>query len=148
MHSKLKKLKLISEWYFEYEAMNGKIRKTLGPYYNDFSPVGLAWVANRLEIASSPYLVVGDDDAAGWDIAEEFRKPVSVVTRDDNVVRFRTQLLTGEGNGDHQKTCIFVEAADSPGTGIMLNMLRELWSKTDRMILAVECRITVAQEVA
>jgi len=148
LHSKLKKLKLISEWYFEYKAGNGRVCKTLGPYYNDFSPVGLAWVANRLEIASSPYLVVGDDDAAGWDIAEEFRKPVSVVTRDDNVVRFRTQLLTGEGNGDHQKTCIFVEAADSSGTGIMLNMLRELWSKTDKMILAVECRITVAQEVA
>lgn len=136
------KLKIKSEWYFEYSS-----GLTLGPFFNDFSPEGLAWAAGCLETASSPYLVIGDDADAGFAIAEEFRKPVSVVTRDSNVVRFRTQLLTSEGNGNHQKTCIFIEAADIPGTGIMLNMLRELWSKTNKMILAVECRITV-QEVA
>ena len=87
--------------------------------------------------------MVGDDNDVGFVITEVFRKPVSVVTRDLNVVRFRTQLLTSECNGDHQKTCIYVEAADSPGTGVMLNMLRQLWSKTNLMILAVECRITV-----
>ena len=49
------------------------------------------------------------DTAPGYVITEVFRKPVSVVTRDDNVVRFRTQLLSTEGNGDHQKPAIFVE---------------------------------------
>ena len=136
------KLKIKSEWFFEHEDGTRE-----GPFYNSFSPEGLAKVAELLQVASSPYLVVGDDTEEGHVITEVFRKPVSIVTRDDNIVRFRTQLLTGECNGDHQKTCIFVEAADSPGTGVMLNMLRQLWSKTSQMILAVECRITV-QEVS
>ena len=132
------RLNLRAEWYFEYG--NGDVR---GPFYNSFSPAGLAKVAEGIQNFSSPYLVIGDDTAPGYVITEVFRKPVSVVTRDDNVVRFRTQLLSTEGNGDHQKTCIYVEASDTPGTGVMLNMLRQMWSKTNLMILAVECRITV-----
>ena len=135
------KLSIKSEWFFEYE--DGRIE---GPFINSFPPEGLAEIAEGIKTFSSPYLVVGDDTAEGYALTEAFRKPVSVVTRDANVVRFRTQLLTSEGNGDHQKTCIFVKATDSPGTGIMLNMLKQLWSKTAQMILAVECRIT-AQEV-
>lgn len=131
-------LKVISEWYFEYE--DGSVK---GPFFNSFPPEGLAAIAEGIKVFSSPYLVLGDDTAEGFVITEVYRKPVSLVTRDDNVVRFRTQLLTSEGNGDHQKTCIYVEAADSPGTGVMLNMLRQLWSKSNMMILAVECRITV-----
>ncbi len=132
------KLKIKSEWFFEHEDGSRE-----GPFYNSFSPEGLARIAEGIKSFSSPYLVVGDDTEEGFAITEVFRKPVSVVTRDLNVVRFRTQLLTSECNGDHQKTCIFIEAADSPGTGIMLNMLRQLWSKTNLMILTVECRITV-----
>lgn len=132
------KLKIKSEWYFEHQ--DGSIE---GPFLNSFPPGGLAKIAEGIKIFSSPYLVVGDDTEEGYAITEAFRKPVSVVTRDANVVRFRTQLLTSEGNGDHQKTCIYVEAADSPGTGVMLNMLKQLWSKTSQMILAVECRITI-----
>jgi hypothetical protein len=132
------KLKIKSEWFFEHEDGSRE-----GPFYNSFSPEGLARIAEGIKSFSSPYLVVGDDTEEGFAITEVFRKPVSVVTRDLNVVRFRTQLLTSEGNGDHQKTCIYVEASDTPGTGVMLNMLRQLWSKTNLMILAVECRITV-----
>ena len=132
------KIELKSEWFFEYD--NGLV---LGPFLNSFPLEGLARIAEGIKSFSSPYLVVGDDTEEGFAITEVFRKPVSVVTRDLNVVRFRTQLLTSECNGDHQKTCIYVEAADSPGTGEMLNMLRQLWSKTSQMILAVECRITV-----
>lgn len=131
-------LRLKSEWYFEHQ--DGSIE---GPFYNSFPPAGLARIAEGINGLSSPYLVVGDDTGEGYSITEAFRKPVSVITRDANVVRFRTQLLTSEGNGDHQKTCIYVEAADSPGTGIMLNMLRQPWSKTSVMLLAVECRITI-----
>lgn len=131
-------LKVISEWYFEYE--DGTV---LGPFFNSFPPEGLAKIAEGIKSFSSPYLVLGDDTVEGYAITEVFRKPVSVITRDDNVVRFRTQLLSGEGNGDHQKTCIYIEGTDVPGTGVMLNMLRQLWSKTNLMILAVECRITV-----
>jgi hypothetical protein len=136
------KLRFRSEWYFEYE--DGTVE---GPFFHDFPPEGLAKVAELISGVSSPYLVVGDDTVAGFVITEAFRKPVSVVTRDGSMVRFRTQLLASEGNGDHQKTCIFVEAADNPGTGTMLNMLRHLWTKTGLMILAVECRITVTEKV-
>lgn len=130
-------LKIKSEWFFEYG--DGTI---LGPFVNSFAPVGLAKVAELIGGAPSPYLVLGDDTDPGFVITEVYRKPVSIVTRDDNVVRFRTQFATAEANGDHEKTCIYLEAADSPGTGTMLNMLRQLWSKTNKMILAVECRIT------
>jgi len=132
------KLKFKSEWFFEYG--DGHVE---GPFLNSFPPEGLARIAEGVKDFSSPYLVVGDDTEEGFAITEVSRKPVSVVTRDANVVRFRTQLLTSEGNGDHQKTCIFVGGTNTPGTGIMLNMLRQLWSKTNLMILAVECRITV-----
>jgi hypothetical protein len=132
------KLKIKSEWFFEHEDGSRE-----GPFLNSFPPEGLARIAEGIKSFSSPYLVVGDDTEEGFAITEVFRKPVSVVTRDDNVVRFRTQLLSTEANGDHQKTCIFIEASDTPGTGVMLNMLRQLWSKTNLMILAVECRITV-----
>ncbi len=138
----LDKLGIKSEWYFEYQ--DGSIQ---GPFSNSFPDGGLAKIAEGIKAFSSPYLVVGDDTAEGFVITEAFRKPVSIVTRDANVVRFRTQLLTSEGNGDHEKTCIYVEGTDTPGTGTMLNMLRELWSKTSQMILAVECRITVSEEV-
>lgn len=133
---------MISEWYFEYENNTFS-----GPFYNDFSPTGLARVAEGIQNFPSPYLVVGDDQDGGFVLTEVFRKPVSIITRNDNMVRFRTQLLSTECNGDHRKTCIFTEASDTPNTGTMLNMLRQLWSKTDQMILAVECRITV-QEVS
>ena len=134
------KLKIKSEWFFEHEDGSKQ-----GPFYNSFSPEGLAKVAELIQGVSSPYLVIGDDTSPGFVITEAFRKPVSVVTRDDNVVRFRTQLLSTEANGDHQKTCIFIEASDTPGTGVMLNLLRQTWSKTNLMILAVECRITVEE---
>ena len=132
------RIKVVSEWFFEYE--DGSIQ---GPFLNSFTSAGLAKIAERIQGLSSPYLVIGDDTAPGFVITEVFRKPVSMITRDENMVRFRTQLLTQEGNGDHQKTCIFFEASDVPGTGTMLNMLRQLWSKTEAMILAIECRILI-----
>lgn len=130
-----------AEWIFEYE--DGRIE---GPFSNSFPADGLTMVAELLSGASSPYLVVGDDIAEGYAITEAYRKPVSVVTQSGAVVRFRTQLLQSECNGDHQKACIYLYAADSSGTGRMLNMLRRAWSKADSILLTVECRITV-QEV-
>lgn len=132
------KFRVKAEWYFEHEDGSRQ-----GPFFNSFSPEGLTAIAGSIQAFPSPYLVVGDDTAGGYVITEVFRKPVSIVTQNDNVVRFRTQLLTNEGNGNHNKTSIFIGAADSPGTGVMLNLLNQLWSKTSHMILTVECRITV-----
>ena len=132
------KLKIRAEWYFEYD--NGPV---LGPFFNSFSPDGLAWIGERIHGGSSPYLVIGDDTAAGYIITEVFRKPVSAITRTGNLVRYRTQLLQNEANGNHQKTSIYIEGTDIAGTGTMLNLLRQPWSKADNTILTVECRITV-----
>ncbi len=130
-------IKLKGEWFFEYDGLR------VGPFFNSFPTDGLAKIAEQIQVFSSPYLVVGDDTAPAYAITEVFRKPVSAVTRDANLVRFRTQLLTSECNGDHQKTCIYVEAADGPGTGMMLNMLTQPWSKASNTTLTIECRITV-----
>ena len=126
------------EWFFEYE--DGSIE---GPFLNFITTAGLAKIAEGIEKMSSPYIVVGDDAAAGEAITEVFRKPVSTVNRTGNLVRFRTQLLPTECNGNHSKVSIFVEASDSPGTGVMLNILVQPWSKADNTALTVETRITV-----
>jgi len=136
------RFKVEAEWYFEHE--NGP---TLGPFFNSFPAAGLAKLAECIENFSSPYLVIGDDAAAGYIITEVFRKPVSAITRTGNLVRFRTQLLTTEANGDHQKVCIYVEGTDVEGTGTMLNLLKQPWSKADNTVLTVECKITVQQGV-
>jgi len=60
-----------------------------------------------------------------------------------NAIRLRTVLLAGEGNGQHQKTCIFTDATDAPGSGIMFNLLKVPWGKENQMILTVECRLTL-----
>ena len=64
------KLKIKSEWFFEHE--DGRIE---GPFYNSFSPEGLAKIAELLQVASSPYLVIGDDTAPGFVITEVFESP-------------------------------------------------------------------------
>lgn len=135
-------IKVTGEWYFQYD--NGPI---LGPFFNGFPVAGLAWIAGRIQTGSSPYLVVGNDTTEGYTITEVFRKPVSIINRDGTALRLRTQLLPSECNGDHQKVSIFVEGADSPGTGIMLNLLKQPWSKAANTSLTVECRITVQEVV-
>jgi hypothetical protein len=53
-------------------------------------------------------------------------------------------LLAGEGNGQHQKTCLSSRMqADAPGSGMMFNLLKVPWGKENQMILTVECRLTL-----
>ena len=131
-------IKVKGEWFFEYE--DGTIE---GPFFNFITTVGLTKIAEGIENLFSPYVVIGDDATAGETITEVFRKPVSAVNRTGNLVRFRTQLLPGEANGNHNKVSIFVEASDAQGTGKMLNLLLQPWSKADNTALTVETRITV-----
>ena len=132
-------VRIKGEWFFEYG--DGRVA---GPLENFMTSAGLATVAQWLEEASGAYLAVGDDTAPGETITEVFRKAVSAVTRNASLVRFRTQLLAGECNGDHKKACIYLGGSATPGTGTMLNLLAQPWSKTANNALTVECRITVA----
>ncbi|MEQ8202101.1 MAG: hypothetical protein ABRQ24_11850 [Syntrophomonadaceae bacterium] len=131
-------MRLKSEWYLEYE--DGTV---IGPLQNYVTSAGLGIAAQKVAGLSSPYLVIGDDLAAGDSITEVFRKAVSVVTQSGNNIRLRTVLLAGEGNGQHQKTCIFTDATDAPGSGTMFNLLKVPWGKENQMILTVECRLTL-----
>jgi hypothetical protein len=131
-------MRLKSEWYLEYE--DGTV---IGPLQNYVTSAGLGIAAQKVAGLSSPYLVIGDDLAEGDTITEVFRKAVSVVTQSGNNIRLRTVLLAGEGNGQHQKTCIFVSATDAPGSGTMFNLLKVPWGKENQMILTVECRLTL-----
>jgi len=131
-------ISLKSEWYLEYG--DGKV---VGPLKNHITSAGLSIAAQKLAGLNSLYLVIGDDTAEGDTIAEVFRKAVSVVTQSGNTLRFRTVLLAGEGNGQHQKTCLFTDATDAPGSGIMFNLLKVPWGKENQMILTVECRLTL-----
>ncbi len=126
------------EWYFE--QADGSIQ---GPFANFITSLGLEKIAERIQAFSAPYLVIGDDTAVGETITEIFRKPVSVINRTGNLIRFRTQLLPSEANGNHQKVSIFVEGSDTAGTGTMLNLLKQPWSKANNTVLTVECKISV-----
>jgi hypothetical protein len=131
-------ISLKSEWYLEYE--DGTV---IGPLQNYVTSAGLSIAAQRVAGLSSPYLVIGNDLAEGDTITEVFRKSVSVVTQSGNAIRLRTVLLAGEGNGQHQKTCIFTDATDAPSSGTMFNLLKVPWGKENQMILTVECRLTL-----
>lgn len=128
------------EWFIYDES--GRLLR--GPLINFVTAAGLAAIAGAIETLTTPYLVIGDDTAAGETITETYRKAVSSVTRDGPIVRFRTQLLSGEGNGDHEKASIFINATGTAGTGTMLNLLVQPWSKTSAQILTVEAKFTVA----
>lgn len=120
----------------------------IGPLKNYVTSAGLSIAAQKLSGLNSPYLVIGDDIAEGDTISEVYRKPVSVVTQYGNGIRLRTVLLAGEGNGQHQKTCLFTDATDAPGSGVMFNLLKVPWGKENQMILTVECRLTLQQGVS
>lgn len=117
-----------------------------GPFSNAVAPTGAEDVAALLALISSPYLVIGDDTAAGWTMTEVFRKAVSSVVVSGNVVTFTTQLLGTEGNGtvNHEKWSIYTGATAVAGTGRMLNLLRQSFMKTSSMILSVEAEFTVS----
>lgn len=114
-----------------------------GPHPNAITPAGYEIVASGIEGLSSPYLVIGDDADAGFTITEVFRKAVSYVARDGNVIRFRTVLLPSEANGDHQKASIFYGASGGAGTGTMFNLLKQPYTKTSNAVLTIEARVTV-----
>lgn len=129
-----------AEWFLIYEDEH---EEALGPN----AIVDLDFVGASIAGMATPYLVVGDDEEAGNTLTEVFRKAVSNVIQSGGLIRFRTQLLGNEGNGDHKKLSIFRGATGVPGSGSMFNLLRINWSKAAGVILTVECRITV-QEVA
>ncbi len=128
------------DWYI-YDSEG---RQIMGPVENSITSQGLAAIAAGLSAVPAPYLVVGDDAAAYPAITEVFRKAVSSVVWAANVVRFRTSLSSSECNGDHTKACIYSGATAVAGTGAMLNMLVQDWSKATSEVITVEARFTIS----
>lgn len=132
------------DWFFyEHDPVTGELIRESGPFRNAIVPSEFGWVAEGIRGMVSPYLVIGDDTADGFVITEAGRWPVSTVIRDGALVRFRTMLLPGEGNGNHQKASIFRNGTGTVGTGTMFNLLKQPFSKTAGTVLTVEARVTV-----
>ncbi|MTV47853.1 hypothetical protein GJ688_02495 [Heliobacillus mobilis] len=125
-------------WFIEYE--DGTVH---GPLHNLITQAGLGLIASSISNLSSPYLLVGDDNSPGETITEIFRKPVSSVTCTAGEVRFRTQLVPADCNGNHNKMAIVIGGTDVAGTGTMLNLLTQPWSKNGNTVLTIEARITI-----
>ncbi|MBC9786735.1 hypothetical protein H1S01_20130, partial [Heliobacterium chlorum] len=87
-------LEIKGEWFFEEGG------RVIGPLFNFITSAGLEHLSQSIADLPSPYLVVGDDTNPGETIVEVFRKPVSSIIVSRNQVRFRTQFLSGEANGD------------------------------------------------
>ncbi|MCW2278744.1 hypothetical protein [Heliophilum fasciatum] len=137
----MENVKLKGEWFFEEEG--GAVS---GPLFNSITSAGLLLLSQTIAELPSPYLVVGDDSAPGETIVEVLRKPVSTIIVSGSLIRFRTQILQGECNGDHTKAAIFIGGTDVAGSGTMLNLLTQPWSKAGNTVLTVEARITIAAE--
>ncbi|MBC9785903.1 hypothetical protein H1S01_15565 [Heliobacterium chlorum] len=135
-------LDIKGEWFFEVEG--GAV---IGPLSNFITSAGMLLLAQTVSNLPSPYLVVGDDLASGETITEVIRKPVSTIVVSGYQIRFRTQLLQNEGNGNHSKAAIFIGGTNVTGTGTMLNLLSQPWSKTSNTILTIETRITITAAV-
>lgn len=135
----MSEIKITGEWIFE---INGKKSK---PIKNNITQKGYQAIADMIGELPSPYLVVGDDNIPSESINEVFRKAVSAVVTEGKMVRFRTQLLPNECNGDFGKVAIFYGASDSPGSGVMLNYLAHSWSKSSNQVMTIEARITVGE---
>ena len=135
-------INITCEWTFT-DLVTGQV---YGPFSNAVAPTGAASVAALLALISAPYLVIGDDTAAGWTITEIFRKACSSVVASGATVTFTTQLTSSEANSasNHEKWSIYTGATAVAGTGTMLNLLRQAFSKTSSMILSVEAAFTVS----
>ena len=101
------KLNIKGEWFLEWRNIDGIL---LGSQrLNNFiTTAGKNLIAQEIENLSSPYLVLGTDTTAGEVITEGFRKAVSIITRTSNLVRFRTQMLASEANGNWEKASLVI----------------------------------------
>lgn len=135
-------LSLSGEWQLTAHDLDGNLLWQTDWLENHITAAGLGKIAAAIAAFSSPYLVLGTDTTAGDTITEGYRKPVSAITRDGALVRFRTQLLSGEANATWQKAAIFIEGSGVSGTGTMLNVLTSPISKSSNILLTVEAKIT------
>ena len=132
-------MQIRSEWFFEW---GGGV--TEGPFFNAITPAGYSLVAELISHEPAPWLALGQDTSDTFDLGETFRKPVSLVSQDWTVVRFRTQLVPTDANGTHQKLSILLRASETPGgTELMFNQLKQPFTKASNQLLTVECRIYI-----
>lgn len=140
-------INIVGDWKFEYED------GTIIEEKNIVVLSGLSFLA-ALFIGEKPSSIpfhlamgTGTTVAASTDTMlyeEAFRKPVSTKTRQANMVRLRTYLLSGEANGDWKEFGIVLAGTDQIGTGTLFNRLVTPISKASNMALTIECRLTLA----
>ncbi|BCJ86445.1 hypothetical protein [Effusibacillus dendaii] len=133
------------DWLFTYE--DGMVIEAK----NLITQAGLNLLASLLineQSNSLPFhlaMGIGTTAAAAGDTklqTETFRKIVSAKSRQANMARIRTFLLSGEANGNFNEFGIFVAGTDAKDSGTLLNRLVTPISKTAQTVLTVECRLT------
>ncbi|BAU27638.1 hypothetical protein DFP93_102114 [Aneurinibacillus soli] len=140
-------INIMGDWTFEYE--NGTVIEEK----NIVVLSGLSFLA-ALFIGEKPSIIpfhlamgTGTTAAASTDTMlheEVFRKPVSAKTRQANMLRLRTYLLSSEANGDWKEFGIVLAGTDQIGSGTLFNRLVTPISKASNMALTIECRLTLA----
>lgn len=129
-------IQIKGEWYFQYD--DGPIE---GPFLNSMEAAGLTKLAERFATLSSPYIAMGDA------VGELFRKAVGVVIQSGAICRFRSTLSLSEAVDDYTWIALYSDATASPGSGIKINQLNQVFSKTLQQVLNVECKFTMQQGV-
>lgn len=125
------------EWFLQYD--NGPI---LGPFNNSMTTAGLEKFAAKIATLESPFIAIGNVGG------EAFRKAVGAVIQTGASLRFRSFLALSEANGDHTWLALYSDATVNPESGIKINHLDLLFSKSANQVLNIECKITVQQGAA
>lgn len=130
-------LSIKSTWFLQYDS--GPI---IGPLYNSMTTAGLEKLAAKIATLESPFIAIGDANG------EVFRKAVGAVIQTGAILRFRATLALSEANGDHTWLELYSDATTNPESGIKINHLDHLFSKSANQVLNIECKITVQQGAA
>lgn len=140
-------LEIHGEWIFYFS--DGRVIRRSNLIVN----TGLALIAalimgeeSNVDMPAHLAMGTGTTPAAAADTkleAEGFRKPVSAITRQGNLIRYRAFFLSNEANEHWKEFGIFLKGTDVPNSGVLLNRVVAPISKTVQQALTIEVRIYI-----
>lgn len=140
-------IKVSGEWFFEYEDGTVIQKKNL-VVLSGLSFLAALFIGEKTnDVPFHLAIGTGTTVAASTDTklqAEAFRKLVSAKTRQANMIRLRTFLLSNEANGNWREFGIVLAGTEEIGSGQLFNRLVSPISKAANMALTIECRLTLA----
>lgn len=142
-------VKVTGEWLFYLDGKLVRREKNL------LVQVGLnylaSWLANETTNDVPVHLALGTGTTApaASDTkleSEQLRKDVSSITRQANIVRFRTFFLASEANSTWTECGVFLAGTNNANSGTLLNRITPTGgiSKSGNTVLTIEVRITLS----